>query len=143
LFMYTMANKYRLPPALNEIASLKGFPARVFLCPEDAVTPTKPLAAGSFGPCSYVYTYPGELITKQYPDTILAYEPRSNHTGRGMNVLYADGTVRWLDAKADQKMIADILGGWNHLRKPASRPSTLSTSLIFMRYSPFRSVSPL
>src|SRR5262249_55222091 len=95
--------------------------ARVFLCPEDSLAPTRPAPPGSFGPCSYIYTYPADRLSQLYPDTILAYEPPSNHNDRGMAVLYADGAVRWLDAQHDQKMIADILAGKNHVRAPATR----------------------
>lgn len=32
------------------------------------------------------------------PETLLAYEPLSNHRGQGGNLLFVDGSVMWADA---------------------------------------------
>jgi len=120
LYAYSLANGGHLPPTLNHLMAAKIVPAKVFVCPEDSLASSKPMTPGTSGPCSYVHTYPGERLTKLYPDTILAYEPPSNHNGRGMAVLYADGSVRWLDAQRDQQVIADILAGKNHIRRPTT-----------------------
>jgi prepilin-type processing-associated H-X9-DG protein len=44
---------------------------------------------------------------------VLAYEPLTNHNGRGANFLFADGHVGWLDAPTATKVVAELAAGQN------------------------------
>jgi prepilin-type processing-associated H-X9-DG protein len=52
------------------------------------------------------------MSEKPPPGAVVAYEPLSNH-GNGMNVLYADGHVQWLDAGPGRRLMAELSAGHN------------------------------
>jgi len=112
LIAYANSHQGQFPDTLEELA--KTMPpsaaiARDFVCPSTTQTPpatsspealANDISSGMH--CSYFYTGKG-LRLDATPDTVLMYEPLSNHQREGMNVLFADGNVRWLNAdEADQ-----------------------------------------
>jgi prepilin-type processing-associated H-X9-DG protein len=46
-------------------------------------------------------------------DHVLAYEHLPNHSHGGMNVLYGDGNVRWVDAADAERLVAELSAGHN------------------------------
>jgi prepilin-type processing-associated H-X9-DG protein len=46
-------------------------------------------------------------------ETVVVYEPVSNHGGDGMQVLYGDGHVDWLNKNQASQMLDDLKAGWN------------------------------
>lgn len=101
----------------------------VFTCPSSnddrAVGNTKEEIANNIltkGHCSYIYFGKG-LKEPVDPDKIIAIEHLPNHEVEGMNVLYADGHVDWLDQpEADQLM--QKLGFKRDQGKPDWQPTT-------------------
>ena len=89
----------------------------LFVCPAGRESPspsTNPSAISADfargGYCSYIYV--GKGMTANSPLTnVLAYERISNHGNKGMNVLYLDGHLQWLDRLAAQKLIAQLQSG--------------------------------
>jgi prepilin-type processing-associated H-X9-DG protein len=44
---------------------------------------------------------------------VSAYEPLSNHDGRGMNVLFGDGHVEWIESPVAEAVEAQLRAGHN------------------------------
>lgn len=66
-------------------------------------------------PGAVSYAYLGKGLTSadlnQNPDIVLAYEPLSNHGGFGMNVLFGDGTVEWVQGARAQSILFQASSG--------------------------------
>jgi hypothetical protein len=55
------------------------------------------------------FVYIGKGLTSAVaPTSVMIYEHLKNHRGDGINVLYADGTVSWLDDDAAAALIATL-----------------------------------
>jgi len=128
--MATYANQSggRFPDRLQDVLQADAsLPATVFVCPDDSKTPPagstpQMLAAQIAGPnhCSYIYVGNG-LTTAASADTVLLFEPLSNHHD-GMNVLFANGSVKWVDRTAAQRIRQQHTAGVTPIRLP--RPTT-------------------
>ena len=70
--------------------------------------------------CSYIYVGRGLVMNDVTADTILAYEPLSNHDGDGCHVLFGDGHVKFLERAEAIKLLAPP--------PPRPRPATASTT---------------
>ena len=95
--MYSNDDKARaLPPdpsGLNKYLNNSS----VWICPECQ----QPVAGGGGGGVASSYIYLGSQLPRmrkiRYPaQTILAYEPLSNHDGRGVNAVFLDGHCEWI-----------------------------------------------
>ena len=62
---------------------------------------------------SYVYAAANLSADAATRDHVLAYEHRHNHGGDGMNVLFGDGNVRWLDDDDATHLLAELTAGRN------------------------------
>ncbi len=85
LFMYTKANDYKYPEALDELVTfLEG--RGPLACP-----------ASEGGEAEYIYAKPADRLTEveRPADVMLVFDRYKNHTF-GRNVLFADGGVAWL-----------------------------------------------
>ena len=116
--MYANENRGAFPPDFPTLLLTQDLTAEVFVCNQtgdvratgrDMQAIAGQLMAG--GHLSYVYT--GRGLTAQSPaDAVVAYEPLSNH-GDEANVLWADGTLKWLDAAAMKKLTDELDAGHN------------------------------
>ena len=116
--MYANENRGLFPPDFGTLLITQDLTSEVFVCYSTndvrADGPTmqavaEKLSAG--GHLSYVYT--GKGMTLNSPaNAVLAYEPLSNH-GDGMNVLFADGRVNWIDPVRGRKLLAELDAGHN------------------------------
>jgi prepilin-type processing-associated H-X9-DG protein len=72
-------------------------------------------AATQPGHCSYVYFGQG-LVSPVDPDRVIAAEHPENHGGAGMNILFGDGHVDFVDMDRASKLLAAVA--------PATQPTT-------------------
>lgn len=103
----------------------------LFVCPDDSRFPagaTTPqalaarIAAGQN--CSYVYAGRG-LTTSAGSDVVLLFEPLADHH-EGMNVLFADGSVKWVARAAAQRIRQQHTTGVTPIRLPKDGLSDLA-----------------
>jgi len=104
---------------LNENESVN---AGDFICPssDDEWPPgatTREIANNLMQPhhCSYIY-YGKGLSTPVASDRVIAAEPLENHDGEGMNVLFGDGQVKWVEKDEANKLLASVA--------PTTQPTT-------------------
>ncbi|MDB5304513.1 MAG: hypothetical protein JWM97_2062 [Phycisphaerales bacterium] len=128
--MYANADRQgRYPDTFKTLMVTEGITPEVFCCPTSDDQPAKSadqLSAG--GHLSYIYLEGG--LTKKLAGEghsgfegdssfVIAFEPLKNHHGGGMNVVFADGRVQWLEAEQGKKLqaVAQSAGGklvrWN------------------------------
>jgi prepilin-type processing-associated H-X9-DG protein len=129
LLLYTNDHGPKYPPTLELLIDSAELHPSVFVCP--AVDAQRPAAGATTreiiarfkadpkAHCSYVYV--GAMMHANLPsDNVVAYEPLENHSGTGMNVLYNDGHVEWVDAVEGRWIIGELNAGRN---PPSTRPS--------------------
>jgi prepilin-type processing-associated H-X9-DG protein len=102
LLLYGNENRGQYPPTLDLLLKTQDIDSTVFVCPSsnDTAAPgaTAAQQAGSLnsgGHLSYIYL--GRGMTYNSPaDAPVLYEPLTNHSNDGTNVLFGDGHVSWL-----------------------------------------------
>lgn len=62
---------------------------------------------------SYAYAAAGLTADAVTRDHVLAYEHLPNHAHEGMNALFGDGNVRWLEAAEAEHVVAELGAGHN------------------------------
>lgn len=112
ILLYSNENHNLYPTHLEDLLLTEDISADVFVCPctndGPATGPTTRAVADALttgGHLSYVYLGAG-LKNDCDADTVVLYEPLSNHAGNGMNVLFGDGHVEFIDA-ANARQITD------------------------------------
>jgi len=100
------------PDSLGTLLLTEDITAAVFDCPQTADDPPDEPTTKSIvdhlmdgGHMSYVYLGSGLKNGSVPADAVIAYEPLSNHDGAGMNVLFGDDHVEFLDANVGAKII--------------------------------------
>ena len=93
---YAIDHGGAFPPDLETLLVNSDFVARSFVCPSSEHAPAPPPPPFVLGSnCSYIY-----VGTGRHDDgsrgAVLAFELPTNHNADGANVLFADGTVRFL-----------------------------------------------
>jgi len=127
--MYAMDHDGAFPPDFPTLLANEDLAPKVFICPsskdevDEPLRTTRPTVKPRYtlgpGHCSYIYCVPPDFRdSTPNVDTILAYEPPSNHDNNGMNVLYADGHVDWVAETG--WIISELKAGHN---PPATRPA--------------------
>ena len=126
LLVYAGSHGGRFPDKLEDVLQTTSLPARVFVCPDDDKTPpsggTPQMLAAQIGNgkhCSYVYVGAG-LSTTEGAATVVLYEPLADHRRQGMNVLFADGSVKWVDRADAQRILHQRVAGVSPIRLPAA-----------------------
>lgn len=124
--MYAQDHGGKLPNDLVTLFKTEDLSSFVFVCPSTsdvpAAGPTTQAVMNAMkqpGTVSYIYVGKGLTSSDLTADVILAYEPPSNHGGTGMNVLFGDGHVEWLEGKLAQSVVSQGKSG----QRPASLPS--------------------
>jgi prepilin-type processing-associated H-X9-DG protein len=112
LRIYTAHHRGLYPPDLPTLyLQVPDMAAECLICPlsgnRPAVGDSRSKTAamiGAGGHCSYIYCG-GGMNSSVALTTIIAFEPMSNHSGEGSNVLFADGHVAWLTPKDLKKAL--------------------------------------
>ena len=124
LLQYANANRGRFPPTLATLISDPDgeITSDVLICPSSldsrpAVnTPSGQMAKvieTEPGHMSYVYVGQGLSSDKATPETVVAYDNPHNHRDEGVNVLFGDGHVEFLDKARADRMKAELQSGHN------------------------------
>jgi prepilin-type processing-associated H-X9-DG protein len=115
ILLYSDDNGGKYPNDLGALLTIEGFTTNILNCPSSNDTPAtgattqaveSNLTAG--GHLSYIYLGKGMNAKTISADTVVAYEPLSNHGGDGSNMLFGDGHVEFIDAKNVNLMEAKI-----------------------------------
>ena len=113
----------RFPDQLSDLLE-EDLTASVFTCPSTKDTPASGATTRAIannltvgGHLSYIYLGKG-LTIHATPDTVLLYEPITNHQNRGMNVLFADGHVDFLQPKDVQPLLRQVANHVTPVRLP-------------------------
>ena len=116
IFLYSNENRGKFPPDQGTIVKTQDFPAQVFVCPSGD-TPQPPTFANRDAAAKWVnensnYVYLGQNMTVRVgADTIVLYEKPDAHGGQGMNLLFGDGHVEWMQMSEALKRIEDQQAG--------------------------------
>jgi hypothetical protein len=131
LLLYATDNQGRFPDGMETLVTAQDVPSSLLLCPSSNDTPAQGATPAAIvaniragGHLSYIYMGKG-LSTGAPADTVLAYEPLSNHHGDGMWVLFGDSSVQWVDAKTAQPFVQLMATSPPVVRwKPGQPPTT-------------------
>jgi hypothetical protein len=126
LQMYANDNGGRFPTDLGVLLIHEDLTSEVMICPSSdddrAAGPTTQAVAAAVVSirrhCSYVYVGAGLSAQTATERHIVAHEYLSNHANAGMNVLYGDGTVSWLEKAEAQRVLSELRHGHNPPRGP-------------------------
>ena len=117
--MYANDHKGQFPATFEQLISDQEFTTEVFICPSSnddtasgATTRQTLIDFAKPGHCSYIYLGRG-LTSAVSAQHVIAYEPLSNHQNLGINVMYGDGHVDWLN-KAEAEYLVGQLGAGNN-----------------------------
>jgi prepilin-type processing-associated H-X9-DG protein len=143
--MYANDHGGGFPDNLETLLETEDLIPAVMNCPTTGETPasgpTTQAVIEDFrkpGHISYVYVGKG-LTVKSAADVVVLFEPLRNHTnngmkvwserladhsGDGMNVLFADGQVEWLGNADGLSILAQFDSGVRPIRFPAAAPIT-------------------
>lgn len=130
ILLYSNENQGAYPPDLPTLLRTQDLTAHVFTCPATNDSPAtgsttdavaQDLTTG--GHLSFVYVGQG-MDNRATSETIVLYEPMTNHDSDGMNVLYGDGHVEFHPASEAQYIIDEVSAGHNPPRDPHGASAT-------------------
>jgi prepilin-type processing-associated H-X9-DG protein len=112
--MYTQENKGKYPDDFMTLLLTEDITPAVFICPESddmPATGTDPIEAirhiNDPHRCSYTYFGKG-LSTPVDPNRVIAAEKEEYHEGEGMNILFGDGHVNFVNTDEADKLLATV-----------------------------------
>jgi prepilin-type processing-associated H-X9-DG protein len=121
--MYANEHGGLFPDDLDTIVEVEDLPVNVLICPSTSGSPLwGPTTRASMSAMrqakviSYIYVGKG-LKVDASTDTVLAYEALSDH-GDGMNVLFVDGHVEFLDTKESAVVLGQAAARTFPMRYP-------------------------
>jgi prepilin-type processing-associated H-X9-DG protein len=116
--IYQSQNAGTFPPSFDELLLTTTLSPARLVCGESndeaAYGPTTQAMLTDLhrpGHLSYIYLGQGLTNLTATADTVIAYEPLSNHNNTGMNILFGDGHAEWWDAKIAPQIIAAAATG--------------------------------
>ena len=111
MLQYAAAHDGRFPDRLQSLPPEALGATDALVCPSaDQVPPADKLPDGRI----VSYLYAGSTLTTTSPaEAVLLYEPLAHHRDNGMNVLFADGRVRFITAIEASKAIERLKVGRN------------------------------
>ena len=119
LMMYANDHGGQYPDSLAALITDEDMNPGILLCPScngtQATGSTTQALLADFakpGRCDYIYLGKG-LRNPFPPNLVLAFEPITDHTGKGANVLFGDGHAEWLDQPAMITLLTDLAAGRN------------------------------
>jgi len=126
IMMYANDHRGQYPDSFAELISDQDLSTEVFICPttNDEKAPvgaTTQQTLANFakpGHCSYIYLGKG-MTSAVSPRHVVAYETLANHNHLGINVMFGDGHVDWLNVSEAKYQIAEIQAGHNPPRPPS------------------------
>ena len=98
-WMYALDHNGAFPSKWSEITIYSANPT-IFNCKSTSQPPSTIETVDQWAEFVLV---PG-LSTNHPGDTVLAYEPLSNHGGHGGNVVFCDASFRWLNSQEHRRM---------------------------------------
>ena len=128
--MYANDHAGKLPDDFSTLFEAEDLSPAVFVCPETPAVPpggptTQALMAAMKKPGGISYIYLGKWLTStdlnQNPDIVLASEPLSNHNGTGMNVLFGDGSVEWVQGAGAQSILTQASSAQRPVKLPQNQ----------------------
>ncbi len=130
ILLYANENKGVYPPTLDLLISEEELESRVLTCPtsDDDPAPgaTTQQVRQNFRSnpkyCSYIYLGAGFTQTSASASHVVVHERMQNHKNAGMNVLYGDGSVTWLNLPESQYLLAELQSGHNPPRPQPAKP---------------------
>jgi prepilin-type processing-associated H-X9-DG protein len=117
--MYAHENGGRFPDNFEQLLLTQDITSEVFCCPssnDERVTGETPadVAQALSQPGHLSYVYAGKGLNASAPkDAVIAYENPDSHNKDGMNVLYADGNVEFVQRRHADHIAAEIKAGHN------------------------------
>lgn len=129
LHLYANHHGGSLPDDFSTLILNEDLSAAVFVCPDGPEEPAsgaspQEIAENLKKPehCSYRYLGKG-LSEPLDAKRVLVVESLDNHDGAGMNVVYGDATLEWLDRADAEKLLRRLgLGADSSVIEPSSRP---------------------
>lgn len=129
LSTYAKSHGGQFPPTMEALAAESDLSPAVFNCPSSNDSPAEVEKASdwlvAFRPnehhLSYVYVAGGLNASTVKPTSVLAYENLQDHLNAGMNVLYGDYHVEWVDKAEADRIIAE-----HPSPNPTTRPGSES-----------------
>jgi prepilin-type processing-associated H-X9-DG protein len=133
--IYANEHAGMLPPDLISLYQHTDITQEVFTCSSSAIAkadgPTRAQIVTSMLSGNHLsYAWTGGGLTSTAPlDVIIAFDlelhvPRDNATTTGMNVLFADGHVTFVDETAAKAVWAQFVAGVRPIRLPMTAPAT-------------------
>ncbi|HET6251367.1 MAG TPA: hypothetical protein VFE47_27025 [Tepidisphaeraceae bacterium] len=102
MITYSGSNGGQYPDSMSTLIRTSGLSPMTYVCPASNDTPFTKSASSITeadlpGHCSYLYTGRGYTTLTLNPNDILLYEAGTDHNSKGMNVLYGDYHVSWIN----------------------------------------------
>lgn len=113
-----------MPDSFATILRTQDLVPEVFICPRDDARAAKDAANfhGNERECSYIYVGDGMpmpgVADREGADVLVAFDRPDTHEGDGVNALFGDGHVEWMEfAPAD----GPIARGWRRVQAQIAR----------------------
>ncbi len=116
LLQYSRKHEGSYPAALDDLVQGHFLTPDLLSCPAQNMTmvgmgtPASP--AGAAGENDRYIYLPG-VTASSTADTIVLYESLANHGGQGMNVLYHNGHVEFLERSTAERVLAELRASYN------------------------------
>jgi len=117
LMQYSQKNDGSYPAQLDDLVRDHFITPDVLSCP--AKNQFSPLLNASVLPATQQsneddhYIYVPDVTSSSTADTVVLYESLSNHDDQGMNVLYHNGHVEFLEKSTAERVLAELKAGYN------------------------------